>query len=86
MAPTNGAKSASVADEKKKLLQQYKNDEGHFSLVRQVDFLLSDREASQRLCSVHTTPAPRRDESHGILNKGPLRAYPRFHRLRLTLQ
>lgn len=34
MAPTNSAKSASVADEKKKLLQQYKNDEGHFSLVR----------------------------------------------------
>lgn len=34
MAPTNSAKSASVADEKKKLLQQYKNDDGHFSLVR----------------------------------------------------
>jgi CDP-diacylglycerol--serine O-phosphatidyltransferase len=28
------AKGATVAEEKKKLLQQYKDDEGHFSLVR----------------------------------------------------
>jgi len=27
-------KGASVEEEKKKLLQQYKNDDGHFSLVR----------------------------------------------------
>jgi len=27
-------KSATVEEEKKKLLQQYKNDDGHFSLVR----------------------------------------------------
>jgi hypothetical protein len=27
-------KGATVEDEKKKLLQQYKNDDGHFSLVR----------------------------------------------------
>jgi CDP-diacylglycerol--serine O-phosphatidyltransferase len=30
-APTKGA---TVVEEKKKLLQQYKDDDGHFSLVR----------------------------------------------------
>jgi hypothetical protein len=35
MAATNKSpKAATIDQEKKKLLQQYKNDDGHFSLVR----------------------------------------------------
>jgi CDP-diacylglycerol--serine O-phosphatidyltransferase len=33
-ASPSSVKGLSVAEEKKKLLQQYKDDEGHFSLVR----------------------------------------------------
>jgi CDP-diacylglycerol--serine O-phosphatidyltransferase len=33
-AAQKSPKGATVEEEKKKLLQQYKNDDGHFSLVR----------------------------------------------------
>jgi len=41
MATKVTAKGATVAEEKKKLLQQYRDDDGHFSLVRLVTPLLS---------------------------------------------
>jgi hypothetical protein len=34
MADKNVPKGVTVAEEKKKLLQQYRDDDGHFSLVR----------------------------------------------------